>query len=158
MAALSELGDQLRAAADAVEAASEPAANAGAYQVKRSLRASLVRVAGSDLQLTRGGASVPVGVHYRVAGDDAVHTARVRLTGAAHWIDRGTNPHEIRPKRSKVLALGNRVDDDEVARGGVTHPGARSRPFFAASVQQAGTAADQAMTDVVLAAWRSVTR
>lgn len=81
-------------------------------------------------------------------------SARVAAGGAAAFLEGGTRPHDIVPKRRKVLrfpssgtstTLGGRVRTGEVRRLGnaafvfarrVHHPGTKKQPFFFDSARE----------------------
>lgn len=84
------------------------------------------------------------------------------------WLDQGTRPHIIRPKRKKALAWAAspagrrlsgraRVSTRRGENGGlrfakvVHHPGTRAQPFINASVKAA--IAQSGLADVAITAW-----
>lgn len=72
-----------------------------------------------------------------------------RPAGAhGHLVEGGTTPHEIRPKKKKVLAKDVASDEDIFGRL-VKHPGAKATPFLKPAAQDTQQAQQQAITDSI---------
>ena len=141
------LATECRQAAAVLEQATPSVVSHGAVIIKESLQAGLSARAGGDMVLDKGGGA-PVNVRYRMSGQGPVHQAVIRPNGAAvYWVERGTAEHEIKPRRKKALAFGNRSDDDDTVRTPVGHQGARARPFWRQRTAAAVPQAEQAMRD-----------
>lgn len=127
----------------------------GALIIKESLQAGIRSRAGGDMVLDEGGGA-PVNVRYRMSGQGPEHQAVIRPTGApVYWIERGTAEHDIRPRRKKALAFGNRTDDGEVVRTPVRQK-SRARPFWRQRVDAALPEARRAMSEDVTKLLESV--
>lgn len=149
------LASDLRQAAAVLEQATPKVVSHGAVIIKESLQAGIRARAGGDMVLDEGGGA-PVNVRYRMSGQGPTHEAVIRPTGApVYWIERGTEEHEIRPRRKKALAFGNRADDGEVVRTPVRQK-SRARPFWRQRVNAAMPQAEQAMRDDYLKVLESV--
>jgi hypothetical protein len=141
------LAAAFRQGAAMLEQATPKVVSHGAVIIKRSLQSGIAGVVGGDMEMTEGGGG-PVNVRYRIDGQGPVVTATLRPTGATvYWIDRGTQEHDIRPRRKNALAFGNRTDDNEVRSKPVRHPGGRARPFWRQRTTAAANEANRAMTD-----------
>lgn len=71
-----------------------------------------------------------------VAGGGGLIRGVLRVTGRhARYVDEGTRPHEILPRRAKVLAFG--VGGRTVFARRVRHPGTRPVRFMARGADQA---------------------
>lgn len=95
--------------------------------------------------------------------------ALVRANGAAPFLEYGTKPHVIRPKKGKALrfpaagvgtTLGGRVRTGEVRRlgagayvfaGEVKHPGTKPQPFLMPAAKAA--AEKRGLRDTVIELW-----
>ena len=73
----------------------------------------------------------------RVPGAGAVVLVRFRKH-YAYFVDQGTRPHEIRPKRKKALAFyWTRLGTDVVLKS-VNHPGYKGSRYLSGSIHAAG--------------------
>lgn len=111
---------------------------------RSKVRPSRVRVdrAGGNVWAQGGPSLRDSGIvqYARMPGVGGVILVRFRRR-YAYFVDQGTRPHVIRPKRGKVLAFyWNKVGADVVLKS-VNHPGYKGNRFLSGSVHAAGEGA-----------------
>lgn len=116
MRSAADFAARLRSISEVAADAVPDAVEAATFEIKDAIRVELIRVVGSDLRASNAG---PVNVTYRMRGTGERTSALVVPIGPVHWFVRGTAAHTI-PGR---VSFGR----DEVAEGGIGHPGAYSR-------------------------------
>jgi len=108
---------------------------AGAKPVADLLRDNLAKLGGSG----KGAASVRVGTNSRNGVVKAIIKAGSKEAWYLGWVERGTKPHLIKPRRRKSLFIAG------LMREVIEHPGAKPKPFMRPALDQRRDEALQAM-------------
>ena len=105
------------------------ALRAGMNQIKPVAQANVSKVSGL----------LAAGLKVGTRSKNGTVFATLRTTGkhafVARWVEFGTKPHKIEPKKAKALTLGG------MRFQSVQHPGARPRPFLRPALDQQAQAA-----------------